>query len=171
MKKIIPALIILSFACKACKKESVDASQGGLGTISAKIDGNTKTFNTSAKAIQVSTRSPYEIRIEGYEKPGSLTNIAIRIVSPNPIVAGIYSNDPDPSTHVQIIYYEGPQLYGTDHDSWEQVGFLHRTGSVTINEISNSSVKGTFSATLFYSTFTGTDLTNTLSNGIFNVSF
>ena len=171
MKKIIPALIILSFICKACKKESVDPRYDSLGTISAKIDGNTKTFNTSAKSIQVSTRNPYELRIEGYEQPGSLTNIVIRIVSPNPIVPGTYSNDLDPAMHVQIIYYEGPLLYGTDHDSWEQVGFLRRTGSVTINEISNSSVKGTFSATLFYSTFTGTDLTNTLLNGIFNVSF
>ena len=171
MKKIVPVLIILSFVCIACKKEPVDPGYGGLGTISAKIDGDTKTFNTSSKAILVSTLYPYEIRIEGYEQPGSFTNMVIRIVSPHPIVPGTYTNDPDPAMNVQIIYYEGPRLYGTDHDSWEQVGFLRRTGTVTISEISNSSVKGTFSATLFYSTFTGTDRANTLSNGIFNVSF
>lgn len=172
MKKIIPALIILSFACTGCKKEAVEPNNNTIGTLSAKIDGKTKTFNISAQATQVSNLNPYKIRIVGYEKNVSEDYMEITIESPVPIVPGTYTNDTDPNLHVRIVYYVTfTSFYSNYHVSWEPAGSLRRTGSVTISEISNSSVKGTFSGTLFYSDILGTDLTNTLTNGMFNVSF
>jgi hypothetical protein len=165
--------VILSFLFAGCKKDSPVPRDVSLGTISVYIDGTIKPFNTTAKAIQVSTTSPYQIRIEGYKQPGISTRMELTIYSPNPIVPGTYTENNAAGIHVHIVYSVDNIIVLTPHDSWgvNIFGISTRPGSVTISEISASFVKGSFYGTLFYDDISGTAQTNNLQDGLFYVSF
>ena len=174
MKKIIPALILLSLVCKSCKKDAAPPApvSEGLGTISVSIDGSIHSFNydqnnnSTAKAV-LGTRFPnlYTLTVFGQVNPGFFAHyLSITIVSPVPIVAGTYTNASAPNTSLEIWYCPATTPLQACHISGS-------SGLVTIGEIISSSVKGTFSATLSYVDNSGTPRTNTLTNGKFNVSF
>ncbi len=171
MKKIIPALILLSLVCKSCKKDAAPPApvSEGLGTISVSIDGSTRSFNyyddnnSTAKAV-LGTRYPnlYTLTVFGQVSPGFWADyLSITIVSPVPIVAGTYTNAAVPNTSLEIWYCPATIPFQACHVSGS-------SGLVTISEMSSSSVKGTFSATLSYVDNSGTSRTNTLTNGKFN---
>jgi len=175
MKKIIPALILLSLVCNSCKKDAAPPApiNEGLGTISATIDGSSRSFNydednnSTAKAILGNTNNNlYTLTVFGQERPGLFLEdeLSITIESPNPIVAGTYTNAAVPNTSLEIWYCPFTIPLQACHVSGS-------SGLVTISEVSNSSVKGTFSATLSYVDNSGTSRTNTLTNGKFNTPF
>jgi hypothetical protein len=174
MKKIIPALVLLSLICKSCKKEAAPpAPSDSLGTVSVSIDGSIRSFNynqnnnSTAKAT-LDTRHPnlYTLTVFGQVSPGFFADyLSITIVSPVPIVAGTYdANATPPNTSLEIWYCPATVPLQACHISGN-------SGLVTISEINSSSVKGTFSATLSYVDNSGTPRTNTLTNGVFNVGF
>ncbi len=173
MKKIIPALILLSLVCKSCKKDAAPPVSEGLGTISVSIDGNTRSFNydenngSTAKAmLDSSYPNLYRLKIFGQTGPGLYLEdrLSITIESPNPIVAGTYTNAAVPNTSLEIWYCPFTIPLQACHVSGS-------SGLVTISEISSSSVKGTFSATLSYVDISGASRSNTLTNGKFNTPF
>lgn len=175
MKKIIPALILLSLVCKSCKKDAAPPApvSEGLGTISVSIDGSTRSFNyydqnnnSTAKAVLGTTyNNLYTLTVFGQKRPFFWEDdLSITIVSPNPIVAGTYTNAAVPNTSLEIWYCPFTIPLQACHVSGS-------SGLVTISEISSSSVKGTFSATLSYVDNSGASRTNTLTNGKFNTPF
>lgn len=174
MKKIIPALILLSLVCKSCKKDAALPApvSESLGTISVSIDGSTRSFNytqdnnSTAKAV-LGTRYPnlYTLRVFGRVRSGWFEDdLSITIVSPVPIIAGTYTNVAVPNTSLEIWYCPFTIPLQACHVSGS-------SGLVTISEMSSSSVKGTFNAALSYVDNSGTSRTNTLTNGKFNTPF
>lgn len=173
MKKLFYLLLsgFVTISISSCKKEAAPPApvSEGLGTISVSIDGSTRSFNyhednnSTAKAT-LGTRYPnlYTLSVFGLESTGYFEDrLSITIVSPVPIVAGTYTNAALPNTSLEIWYCPATIPLQACHVSGS-------SGIVTISEMSSSSVKGTFSATLSYVDNSGISRTNILTNGKFN---
>ena len=154
-KRILFILILtMTFTLISCEKiEKVP-----LGTITVLIDGKTRSFNTAAKAENLDVVGGYGISIHGYRADeGASNNILISIASPNRIAETTYTNYSSGNA-VRIEYNVNFIFF------WEE--YVSSSATVSIYEISSTSVRGTFSGTL-----SSGETTVELKKGVFNVSF
>lgn len=163
MKKkfAILSVIILSLCFAACKKDPTDIP---IGTIKVDIDGKTKTFSVQAKASRLPVTGGYGIQIQGNYRTGSTTNLTLVIVRPSPITTGIYTenvNDNPLVTMTHCIEVITPCVFRS-----ESFKSTSNPVSITISELTNSYVKGTFKGELQ----TSSNKEN-YTNGVFYVSF
>ena len=148
-----------------CTKDPKDIS---IGTIKTKIGSTESTFSMSAKAKRLNVTNGYGIQMEGYYRTGSTTNLVLTIISPNPITANTYTENPGSNplvtmTHcVEVIV---PCVLQTS-----SYGSVSNPASITITEITGTYVRGTFKGEL-KSTSSGNTSTEVYSNGVFYVSF
>lgn len=174
MKKIILFPVVLLLLLISCKKNvaAPEPVKEGLGTISVTIEANIRSFNfnqdnnSTAKA-RLGTRFPnlYELAVYGQKLPGFFQDyFSITIVSPNPIIPGTYSFSTASNIQTEIWYCPATVPFQNCHISGS-------SGIITIIEMTSSSVKGTFSATLSYIDNSGVNRTNILTNGKFNAPF
>lgn len=162
-KNIFCGLAILVFLLAGCKKESPASGIEPSNSISFNIDGSLKTCNTAISALYTHTLNGYELKISGYKQQGLDTRMEMIITSINPITQGTYTDNPAAGIQVQLVYYVDNLIIVTPHIS------MNSSGSVVVQEINGSSVKGSFYGTLTYNTYLGSYGTNILSNGVFNV--
>ncbi len=163
-KQVLLALFV-SLAVTACKKddEGGDDPQGGEGTLTAKIDGQSFSADiavqaqisdagqTDVLAISGGTSQSENLQmiIQGFDGVGTydlnFTNIGTYSYLPDP-------NNPDPNTVKIYISINGTQS----------------TGEVNVSSFDGDNIKGTFS-------FTGYDVNNqsdsvTVTDGQFNLA-
>ena len=160
MKKIIYLSVLLVLQLLACKKDKIDLP---IGTIKVDIGGVASTFSVNAKATRLQVTGGYGIQIQGNFKTTSTTNLSFSIVRPTPISVGTYSENVASNplvtmTHcVEVLF---PCVL-----QFKEYGSSSNPVSITITEISASSVKGNFKGEL------SGNSTEVLTNGIFYVSF
>jgi hypothetical protein len=164
MKKIhflLPVIWITIFVT-SCKKDPLDIP---LGTIKVDINGTEYTFSVQAKAIRLAVTGGYGIQVQGLYKTTSTTDLTFNIVSPVPITAGTYTET-----------ISGNPLVTVKHCTEvlfpcfiQANTYLSPTNpvSITIKEISGSTVKGTFKGELQVSSGSK----EVLTNGVFYVRF
>lgn len=164
MKKLLNILLAssISFFSTSCKKDATDIP---IGTIKVEINGNAYTFNVQAKATMLTVSGGYGIQVQGNFKTTSTTNLSFSVVRPGPISTGSYTENTAGNplvmmTHCTEVLFPCVIQATAYRSSSNPV-------SVTITEITGSSVKGTFSGELQVSSG-GTEL---LKNGAFYVSF
>ncbi|HYM93572.1 MAG TPA: hypothetical protein VET23_05485 [Chitinophagaceae bacterium] len=172
MKKIIliSLSLFLTVIFFSCKKEATDIP---IGTISVNINGTASTFNIQAKASRpITSNGGYAIQINGYKKDPFLsgTNLSFRIESPIQISAGTYTEnalgDPIVTMSHFVDIFVG---YGSGSSNY---GSVRNPVSISITEITSSSIKGIFKGELHASSYTGSPgETEILTNGMFYVSF
>lgn len=172
MKKIIfiSLSLFLTVFFFSCKKEAADIT---IGTISVNINGTVSTFNVQAKASRLTTTNGgYAIQINGYKKDPSLsgTNLTFEIESADPIGAGTYTENTSGGLVVTMSHFVDIFFgYGSGSSNY---GSVSNPVSISITEITSSSIKGTFKGELHASSYTGSPgETETLTNGMFYVSF
>ena len=161
-KKLIHLSTILTLLLFSCKKDPVDIR---IGTIKVDINGTAFTFNVQAKATRLSVTGGNGIQIQGNYKETSTTNLTLTIARPSPISTGAYientaSNPLVTVSHCTEVFV--PCVF-------QAVTFGSTTNpvSITISEITGSSVRGNFKGELRLNSGN----TETLSNGEFYVSF
>ncbi|MDB5221874.1 MAG: hypothetical protein JWN83_541 [Chitinophagaceae bacterium] len=170
-KNIIRIVILLSFGFTSCKKDGANTNVG-IGTISVSIDGTATTFNVGAKASVLPVTGGYGIKIFGNKKDPatSATSLTINIVRGTAITTGTYVENGSGNPLVQIDYFF--DLFfgsGTDYLNFRSTS---NPVTITITDISSSSVKGTFSGELIGPNISGgAPVKTTLSNGVFYVSY
>lgn len=168
MKKILPIFYssVLIFFLSTCKKDPMDVP---IGTIKAEINGNEKTFSISPKVTRLNVTGGYGIQVQGYYRNGSTTNLIFSIVSPNAITSGTYtentaSNPLVSMTHcIEVI---APCVIQTS--SYRSAS---NPVSITITEITNGYVKGTFKGDLKNPTSGGSPTSDLFTDGVFYISF
>jgi hypothetical protein len=164
MKKIFYFLpvICLTIIAVSCKKDPLDIP---LGTIKVDIGGTEYKFNIQAKASRLSVTGGYGVQIQGLYKTTSTTDFTFSIVSPSPVTTGTYTENLTGNPLItmrhctEIIF---PCITRAINN-----GSVTNPISITIKEITGSSVKGTFKGDLQVSSG-GTEV---LTNGVFYVSF
>lgn len=164
MKKLLNILLasFVTILTISCKKDATDIP---IGTIKVKIDGTDFTFNVQAKATTLAVAGGFGIQIQGNYKTTSTTYLSFTIVRSSPITTGSYTeniggNPLVTMTHCTEVLIPCFFLATTYGSSSNPV-------SITITEITGSSVKGTFRGELKFSSG-GPEL---LTNGAFYVSF
>jgi len=170
-KHFILLLSFLSLCFISCKKDNGN-DDIDIGTITADVDGVATSFNHSAKATVLNVSGGYGISIQGYKKDlsESQTNWTFSIARPTPITTGTYIENSGSNPLVRMTYtYDF--LAGILYTS-EAYGSSAHPVTITITDISSTSVKGTFSGELYCTSGpAGTPYKNVFSNGSFNVSF
>ena len=162
MKKIIHLSIILFTLLFSCKKDPVDIP---IGTIKVDINGTDYTFSVQAKATRLAVTGGNGIQIEGRYKETSTTNLTMVIARPSPISTGTYTENASSNPLVTITHCTEvivPCVFQAT-----TFGSTANPVSITITEITSSSIKGNFKGELR----TGSSTTETLSKGQFYVSF
>lgn len=164
MKKIFCFLLTccVTIITISCKKDPTDIP---IGTIKADIDGTGNTFNVQAKATRLTVTGGYGIQIQGNYRTGSTTNLSFSIVRPDPISSGSYIENAGGNPLVMMRHCT--EVLFTCAIQGNAYGSVANPVSITITEITGSSVKGTFKGELQFSSG-GTEL---LTNGAFYVSF
>jgi len=154
----------------SCKKDSTNNNSSN--TISVSIDGTVTTFNTEAKAIRESVTGGYGITIQGYKKDpaASQTNLSFSVVSPDAITAKTYIENTSGNPLVAMTYFVDATVLGIATTASNYGSTTHPV-TITITDISSSTVKGMFSGELSYTDLAGNPAKNLLSNGTFNVNF
>jgi hypothetical protein len=160
MKYISIILFVLIFF-NSCKKDPLDIP---IGTLKADFNGASKTFNVNAKAKRLSVSGGYGIQIQGYFKSGSTTNFSFSIVSPSPLSAGSYIENSTGNPLIEMI--NCTEVLFPCFARTANFGSSSNPVSITITEISGSSVKGSFKGEL-----QGTSANEVVSNGVFYLSF
>jgi hypothetical protein len=143
------ALLVLA-GLAACSSKNEDAAPAN--TMSWTIDGSAET----AAGIQISSNNT-AVKADGPTGSGSTAAVMSLII---PKKAGTYdlASGVSGATAVYVVGASGAST-----------GYLARTGTITVNSLSNTSLEGTFS-------FTGTDLSGrnapkAIGNGKFTVTF
>ncbi|UAY53600.1 hypothetical protein [Ferruginibacter albus] len=168
MKKMLFTTAVLIAILSSCSKS--DTGTGGVGTLTADIDGVPTSFNNSVVAIHSSVGgSNPTVNIEGFQgAAGTSTGLAIAAASTTTIVPGTYRTPgPDnPNQSVSLTYLVQPAnvLYGA-------TGEAPDTAIVTITSIDANSVQGTFSGNMVLVTGTSAVTTHAVTNGKFNAKF
>lgn len=164
MKKIFYLLLtcFVTIITTSCKKDLTDIP---IGTIKADINGSGYTFNVQAKATRLVVTGGYGIQIQGNFKTTSTTNLSFSIVKPDPISSGSYIENPGSNPLVMMRHCT--EILFPCVIQAKAFGSNANPVSITITEITGSSVKGTFKGELQVSSG-GTEL---LTNGVFYVSF
>jgi hypothetical protein len=162
MKKIIFISAILVSLLFSCKKDETDIP---IGTIKVDINGVAYTFSEQAKATRLLVTGGYGIQIQGNYRTNSTTNLTLSIVRPTPISTGTYIENTGSNPLVTITHCT--EVIVPCVIQAVTFGSISNPVSITITEITGSSVRGNFKGEL--QTSSGT--TETLSNGVFYVSF
>ncbi len=164
MKKLLNILLASSVTILtiSCKKDATDIP---IGTIKADINGSAYTFNVQAKATRLLVNGGYGIQIQGNYRTGSTTSLSFTIVRPNPISTGNYTENAGGNPLVMMTHCT--EIFTPCVIQANAFGSTANPVSITITEITGSSVKGTFKGELQVSSG-GTEL---LTNGVFYVSF
>lgn len=164
MKKLFNILLAssISIFSISCKKDATDIP---IGTIKVTISGTAYTFNVQAKATRLIVSGGYGIQIQGNFKTTSTTNLSFSIVRPSPISTGTYTENTVGNPLVQMTHCT--EVLFPCVIQATAYGSTSNPVSITITEITSSSVKGTFNGELQVSSG-GTEL---LKNGAFYVSF
>ena len=162
MNKVIFVPAILAALLFSCKKDATDIA---IGTIKVDINGNAFTFSLQAKASTLPVTGGYGIQIQGYYRNGSTTNLSFSIVRPFPISTGTYSENA--AGNPLVLMTHCTEVITPCVIRANAYGSTSNPVSITITEITGSSVKGTFKGELQVSTGS----TEVLSNGVFYVSF
>ena len=156
----------LMLLLSTCKKDKLDVP---IGTFKAKINGNEKTFNILPKATRLSVTGGHGIQIQGFFRNGSTTDLTIIIVSPSPIITTTYTENTMSNPLVTMrhcIEILAPCVLQT-------ISYISPSNpvSVTVNEITNAYVKGTFKGELKSPATSGSPTTDVFTDGVFYVSF
>ena len=164
MKKILYffPVICITIIAVSCKKDPLDIP---LGTIKVDIDGTEYKFNVQAKASRLPVTGGYGIEIHGLYKTTSTTDFNFSIVSPSPITTGTYTENISGNPLITVRHCTEvlfPCVIQTN-----TYGSAANPVSITIKEISGSSVKGTFKGELQVSSGSK----EVLTGGVFYVSF
>ena len=162
MNKIFFLSAILVTLFFSCKKDDTDIP---IGTIKVDINGSSYTFNLQAKATTLTVTGGYGIQIQGYYRNGSTTNLSFSIVRPSAISTGTYTENT--ASNPLVLMTHCTEVIAPCVIRANAYGSTSNPVSITITEITGSSVKGTFKGDLQVSTGT----TEVLSNGVFHVSF
>ena len=160
MKKIIQLSPILTILLFSCKKDDIS-----IGTIKVDINGVAYTFSQQAKATRLSVTGGYGIQIQGNYRTNSTSNLSFTVVRPESISIGAFienvGNNPLVTmTHCTEVIFPCV-IQANAYRS------ISNPVTITITEITGSSVKGTFKGELQVSSGT----TEVLSKGEFYVSF
>lgn len=162
MNKIFFLSAILVTLFFSCKKDDTDIP---IGTIKVDINGSSYTFNLQAKATTLTVTGGYGIQIQGYYRNGSTTNLRFSIARPGAISTGTYTENA--ASNPLVLMTHCTEVIAPCVIRANAYGSTSNPVSITITEITGSSVKGTFKGDLQVSTGT----TEVLSNGVFHVSF
>ncbi|MBK7561172.1 MAG: hypothetical protein IPQ06_00175 [Chitinophagaceae bacterium] len=164
MKKLFNILLasFVTILTISCKKDATDIP---IGTIKVKIDGTDFTFNVQAKATTLAVAGGFGIQIQGNYKTTSTTNLSFTIVRPSPITTGSYTENTGGNPLVTMIHCT--EVLIPCFFQATTYGSSSNPVSITITEITGSSVKGTFRGELKFSSG-GPEL---LTNGAFYVRF
>ena len=162
MKKIISLSALLTLMFFSCKKDDTDIP---IGTIKVDINGSAYTFNLQTKATTLTVTGGYGIQIQGYYRNGSTTNLSFSIVRPGAISTGTYTENA--AGNPLVLMTHCTEVITPCVIRANAYGSTSNPVSITITEITGSSVKGTFKGELQVSTGS----TEVLSNGVFYVSF
>ena len=162
MKKVMALSVTIVCVLFSCKKDITDIP---IGTIKVDIGGVANTFSVQAKATRLQVTGGDGIQIQGYYRTNSTTNLSFSMVRPDPISSGSYienagGNPLVTMTHCTEVLF--PCVFRAS-----AYGNTSNPVSITITEITGSSVKGTFKGELQISSG-GTEV---LANGVFYVSF
>ena len=121
------------------------SSEVTLGSMEATIDGSPWTSSLAA-AVEFNTGSPYRLSISGTRfGPGTSTSslsLSLRADTMSTVVPGSYRIGGPPRTDISVegTYIGKEDIFITDSDS--------TAGTLTIEAITNLSVRGTFSFTV-----------------------
>jgi large exoprotein involved in heme utilization and adhesion len=162
MKMIISLSALLTLMLFSCKKDDADIP---IGTIKVDINGSAYTFNLQAKATTLTVTGGYGIQIQGYYRNGSTTNLSFSIVRPGAISTGTFTENA--AGNPLVLMTHCTEVITPCVIRANAYGSTSNPASITITEITGSSVKGTFKGELQVSTGS----TEVLSNGAFHVSF
>jgi hypothetical protein len=168
MKKISSLLIICStilfFA--SCKKDS--GSGGSNYYIKANIGGTEKTFTSTPLVIKFDQTGAYSISLSAGAGGSSLESLGLQIEqSSGPITAGTYSDDGNSDAVVGGAYNPGSTDVSDIYGAGLQISSTAPL-KVTISEISDTKVSGTFSGEFFDNSGTGSN-SLMITNGEFNL--
>lgn len=162
MKMIISLSALLTLMLFCCKKDDTSIP---IGTIKVDINGSAYTFNVQPKATTLTVTGGYGIQIQGYYRNGSTTNLSFSIVRPVAISTGTYTENA--ASNPLVIMTHCTEVVVPCVIRANAYGSTSNPVSITITEITGSSVKGTFKGELQV----GSGTTEVLSNGVFYVSF
>ena len=164
MKKLLNILLAASVTILSisCKKDPTDIP---IGTIKADINGTGNTFNVQAKATRLTVTGGFGIQIQGNYRTGSTTNLSFSIVRPDPISSGSYIENAGGNPLVMMRHCT--EVLFPCAIQANAFGSVANPVSITITEITGSSVKGIFKGELQVSS----GGTESLTNGAFYVSF
>lgn len=164
MKKIFYFLpvVCITIIAVSCKKDPLDIP---LGTIKVDISGTEYKFNVQAKASRLSVSGGYGIQVQGLYKTTSTTDFTFSIVSPNPISTGTYTESISGNPLITVRHCT--EVLFPCVIQANTYGSPSNPISITIKEISGSSVKGTFKGELQV----GSGSKEVLTDGVFYVSF
>ena len=154
---LLPIILIFS-----CKKDPADI---GIGTIKVDINGTAYTFSVQSRATTLPVTGGNGIQIQGKYKETSTTNLTLSIVRPSPISTGTYIENNASNPLVTITHCT--EVIVPCFFQATTFGSTSNPVTITITEITGSSIRGNFKGEL--QTSPGT--TETLSNGVFYVSF
>jgi hypothetical protein len=169
MKRIFVLGSLFCLLFTACSKNNNDDNSGKAGTITATIDGANVSFNTNAKAIRADAGGAYSIQIMGFQGTGGNSNqIALAASDNSAIVAGIYNETMTGANGAGTVSY----IQSGSSYPYINNGSTTNPGTVTITEVTSTSVKGTFSGDVFLMTAGGISTTKkSITNGQFSVNF
>ena len=162
MNKNIFLSAILVALLFSCKKEATDIP---IGTIKVDINGSAYTFREQAKATRLSVTGGYGIQIQGNYRANSTTNLSFSIVRPSAISTGTFTENA--ASNPLVLMTHCTEVIAPCVIRANAYGSTSNPVSITITEITGSSVKGTFKGDLQVSSGS----TEVLSNGVFYVSF
>ena len=164
MKKIFYFLLLFctTIIAVSCKKDPLDIP---LGTIKVDIGGTEYKFNVQAKASRLSVTGGSGIQVHGLYKTTSTTDFDFSIVSPNPITSGTYTESMSGNPLITVRHCT--EVLFPCVVQANTYGSTANPVSITIKEISGSSVKGTFKGELQVSSGSK----EVLTDGVFYVSF
>ena len=164
MKKLLNILLAscVTILTISCKKDVADIP---IGTIKVDINGSAFTFNVQAKATTLAVTGGYGIQIQGNYKTTSTTNLNFTIVRPTPISSGSYIENAAGNPLVMMRHCT--EVLFPCVIQANTFGSTANPVSITITQITGSSVKGTFMGELQISS----GGTESLTNGVFYVSF
>jgi hypothetical protein len=163
MKKLLFYSFCVLAIFNSCKKNS---SSTGSGSISAMVNGNTKTFNTDAVATLSNAGGIYSLLVKGIGySSGDTSSISILVGKSNPITTGVYTPVGTAGVPVSVTYSPG-----YDREYSNDTARYSYQPEVTITSISNSNVQGTFSGNLILYSGKTLVMSQSIGSGSFNVN-
>ena len=157
------AFIVLSF--NSCQKHQEDPVESNL--ISVDIDG-VKTYFNAMDEVSLNILDLHRLDVQGFEKasPDFSNNLSFTVIDTVDITTKTYSESIFNYPHVDIHYTSAlaSNVRATANSR------VSNPVSVTITDITPTTIKGTFSGELWYYDLNNNDVKTTLSNGVFRLN-